>query len=160
MHVIQIPGVKRGVVVGILGQGNRSTSPSELWFFKVFKKSPECDPFIEGRWLYDVASDDENKIFKVRIQDDISRLPKACVIDSDVVHFIDSNDHYCIPKTTIRDLETIVDFENDIVVDKANLPIMPPDIGDFDKIRDSTLMMTAVNGATVWKQKVSIMCFS
>ena len=152
----QISGVKQGSVVAVLGSGSKL---SQLWFFLTEKSSSETDGFIEGRWLYDKESEDDARLFDHRVEDDVIKLAKTTVMDSDVPYICIDRGVYAISHETIRDLEVVVEYENDNVVDGQNYFVSEnADVSDMCSV-DHDVAIEAMQKASSWKSKVSLTLF-
>lgn len=151
MHRLQISGVERGSVVAVLGSESHHT---KLWFFVADKSSSETDGFIEGRWLYDKRSEEDGRLFELRMGDDVVKLAKTTVIDSHVLNIRQDDGLYVISHAILQDLQVVVDYENDVVVDGQNYFVSENAELTYASSVSHDVAVEAMQKASSWKSKV------
>ncbi len=86
--------------------------------------------------------------------DDVVKLAKTTVIESDVHHIRQASGLYSISNETFHDLQVVIEYESDIVIDDRNNFIAEvPETTDRPD-SDTEAAMEALAKAESWKSKV------
>lgn len=98
--------------------------------------------------------EEDATVFELRVEDDVVQIAKTTVIDSDVHNVRRPRGLYVISNATIQDLQVVVEYENDVVVDGQNSFVSKNAETTHVTVCHEDLVVEAISKASPWKLKV------